>query len=298
VKYAWPRRALWQTGVVILWALTEGSPSSGADENGEVTAFLKKSLGSPADVEGFVGRTTVLRERSGRTNTEARIASGTTSFYRGARSGRNFFFCRLSGTNNAGELADGPHISGRSGSKSYHFNPNTVIYTHKEPENVKDPLKYSTRGIYAFLCQFLNFGLADIKPEAVVWNGNDLTGEQSDGTPFVGELQISNGLPASLKISRSKSEPPYKACAYIYPDPPSSLGGFPSRIVLSVLFDGKLQPWKEFSLIDVKVPKQRLGENFFDEQQFRSTNIAFVHFYTNGVLYELRKDGTSRKVYE
>jgi hypothetical protein len=106
-----------------------------------------------------------------------------------------------------------------------------------------------------------------------------------------GHLELSNNLPSTLSFSANRGGPSFKACTYLYPDPPSALSGFPSRIVISVLFEDGLHPFLELSLLEITLAKQELSEAFFSDTKFITTNILYTNIFSNGVLMAVLPGG-------
>ena len=122
-------------------------------------------------------------------------------------------------------------------------------------------------------------------------NLNDFSGVREEGFPVHGHLELSNGLPSTLSICGRRGEEPFKSCSYVYPDPPPALDGFPSRVVVSVLFEDGLHPFLELSLLDITLAKERLPEAFFSETRFITTNIIYTNMFSNGVLMAVLPGG-------
>lgn len=207
-------------------------------------------------------------------------------FYEGAKAGYNFFL-RSIDSSNAPPLSSKSAFSfGRAGSLAYHVSANAI--SHYTGTNV---LSGSIAANFFLSRQFLNLGLGTVEPESVKWNGNQFHANDFSGQELQGVLEISNNLPSSLSISHGTSAP-FKTIRYTYPDPPNSLGGFPSRMLVFAHEDDGIRPAIEIILYSVHIPDKRLPSKFFSEAKLLNTAIAHTNYYVNGEL--LIRDNNGR----
>jgi hypothetical protein len=194
-------------------------------------------------------------------------------------------------------LLSGLSVVGRVGSNAYQVNPNTLTRTSEAPEtSPNNPIAVVGEGAASFVNQILNMGLGDIKAKSILWQGKEFRAVRKDGSPMYGLLGISNGLPASLNISRKKGAPPYLAIGYVYPDPPGSLGGFPKRTIISSLFKDGLHPWMQITLLELQKSEHPLPAEVFAEGRFVTADVVFTNIYRNNALYSLGADGQMTEI--
>jgi hypothetical protein len=276
-------------------ASTNGASDTQLDE----VAFFKRAITSPADIEHFVACEEILRPRGGSrqaSNEKSPSSEGPNPrFFEGARAGSNYFL-RHNFNFETNQLS-GKSVVGRVGSNAYQVNPNTLTLTTETAETKPDnPVAMMSAATGSFVNQFLNMGLGDIKAATVRWRGDEFTAVRNNGSPVYGLLELSNGLPARLKICSEKGATPYKAIAYVYPEPPASLRGFPKRTIISSLFEDGLHPWMQLTLLQVQEAKRPLPAEAFAEDRFINSSVVFTNIFSNNALYSLRAGGKMIKI--
>jgi hypothetical protein len=90
----------------------------------------------------------------------------------------------------------------------------------------------NNNSLFNLIRQIIDMGLSDIEPQSVRWDGDHFSALNIDNKPRYGVLVLSNNLPFILKVSNKLDSSPLGMIKYIYPDPPTSCGGFPSRIII------------------------------------------------------------------
>jgi hypothetical protein len=279
--------------LLVVVSIARGQQTTNSEK--DLVEFFKSAITSPPDIEHFTAIQRTLRERELPPEVRLPIPNPTNTppqFFEGARSGKNYFLREISATNAFMSGAGSRLVVGRKGSKTYHFNLNTMTYTYDASDSLSpNPLVASGEGFYATVSQFLNMGLADIQAGSVSWNGNEFSAVRDGGFRVYGHLELSNGLPSTLSFSANRGGTSFKACTYLYPDPPSALSGFPSRIVVSVLFEDGLHPFIELRLLEITLAKQELSEGFFSDTKFVTTNIVYTNVFSNGVLMAILPGG-------
>lgn len=231
----------------------------------DLITFFKKAISSPPDVESY----TVYQR-----DTE----KGGGSYYVGARAGSNYFLKIVSNSNELLNASQQQPVAGQAGASAYEFSKNAVSYGVGS--------NGLTRGVEMFLGltrQFLDMGIGEIRPESVEWHSNAFAATGSDTRPRYGLLIISNGLPFRLKIGNAKGA--YKIVDYIYPDPPTALGGFPSKMLIFGESEGKLVGGLEVLICSVRLATEPLAEKKFSPTRFVGPNIAHSNIYRGADLY-------------
>jgi hypothetical protein len=180
----------------------------------------------------------------------------------------------------------------------YFLNGNTLTRSF-DPADAKSPNPSAvlSDAMRKYACQFLNMGMADLNPESVVWRGNEFEAVRNGNIPLHGRLELSNGIPARLLLSPNDHASAERRISYIYPNPPDSIGCFPSQITLWT----KGEVWRgdiTMELDHVKIVSNELGNDFFASTQFEKNNIKYFNFETNRELsvYALTKEGTPVKL--
>jgi len=249
--------------------------------NGPVdfVAFFKQALYAPPDVERY-------------TVSQHAIDSGSTSYYVGARSGSNYFLQMASDSNAL--LKNSPdinHLVGRSGNNVYGIGEDNVSYGIGSNAMIQnsDVMFQMTR-------QFLDMGASEINPTSVTWTGDKFNATLDNGHSRYGRLSVSNGLPFRLEIGVTKDSQPYKMVEYSYSVAPESLGGFPSRMLISDGPPGKLKPVAEVLFYSVKIADQPLSGDFFAASQFMGVKITHTNVYSNADLYAVNRIGQMVKL--
>ena len=254
----------------------------------EIVAFFKTALSSPPDIEYYLVSRHQLRDRRASSGKNAERAP---QFWHGARAGANYFLCAAGSGKEPLAISASPMVVGRHGSGAYQLSANTITLTHDQSGRFPGhPLHGVARGFYDSVNQDLSMGLGVISQSGVAWNGNAFEGSLN-GKAVYGELQLSNGLPSRAIMSSRKGGPPFKACTYSYPSPPSAFAGFPANILISTLSKDDLLPYLEISFLKVRVAESRLAESFFSETQFLTTNIFHKNIVSNAVLFAVSSNG-------
>jgi hypothetical protein len=248
----------------------------------KIISFFKQAMSSPFDVEEFIGTERILHEVSLPGNSKPFQPPVIT--YRGSRSGSNFFLVSFSGTNQLRQS-----VAGRRDAETYTVNKNTLNRSIG-PGTPQSPNQIPVMGnvIYMYVCQFLNMGMSDLVPETVAWHENEFEATTAFGNRVYGMLEFSNGLPSRLTVSSGKGAPAERIRSYVYPNPPTSLGGFPSQIIFWRRERANWTPGSELTLMSVKMPSNALGADYFASAQFVNTNIKYLHIESNGLMYNVK----------
>jgi len=241
--------------------------SSSAD----FAAFFKCALSSPPDVEMYS-----VSQRD--------IANNTVSYYVGARASSNYFLSILTSSNALSDLRQRQLITGRSGSGGYELSQNAVSFGFGT-----NGLTSEVEMLFGLTRQFLDMGVGEIRPESVRWKEDAFTATDSHGHPMQGRLETSNGLPTRLEVSNTKG--PYKVIEYVYPNPPTSYGGFPAKMTISGVSKHTFEPDVEVLFYSVKLARHPLAESYFSVAQFVGSNILHTNIYKNGELYVQNRRG-------
>jgi len=163
----------------------------------DLVAFFKQAISSPPDIEEFIAG-----QRSSPSSDEiaslerifgkqavSQMATNTPTFqfFQGARAGNNYYLRQIPNSNSPNMLAPSGFIAGRAGANVYQFTKDSVAYGLGTNGFVT-----SVNSFFYLLCEFLNMGLGDIKPDSVVWSDNHFTAMSYNGVPRYGHLNISN----------------------------------------------------------------------------------------------------------
>jgi hypothetical protein len=237
---------------------------------GNLVVFFKKAISSPPDVEKYV-----VSQRN--------IERNSLSYYVGARAGSNYFL-QIGYSSNALSLGQGQLITGRSGTNAYDVGQNAVSFGFGS-----NGLTGSVQALFTLTRQCLDMGLAEIRPESVMWNDDTFTATNNHGNSVHGKLITSNGVPARLEISNSTGA--YKTVEYVYPDPPASFNGFPSKMLISGMSGEKLIPQVEVFFYSVQLSKVPLADDYFSALQFIGPNIVHTNIYQDDKLYVQNRRG-------
>ncbi len=275
------------SGVVAIALLEDKSQPEPKD----LVDFFKQAISSPPDIESFVASQRSLRPPDlpaqmmqflkSATNRIADV--GTMQFYSGARAGTNFF---LSIQQYADSQRTVVQTSGRAGTTVYQINQNAISYGFGT-----NAMTAGVQSLFTLVRQILDMGLGGLNPESVVWDGNQFSSQSDYGPAMYGELEFSNHLPFILRISHGKGSPPFETVEYTYPDPPTALGGFPRKIVLSGQTDDGLKPSIEIELQSVHLAARPLPVGFFSEARFKTAAIIYTNIYTEAGLFVYGNDG-------
>jgi hypothetical protein len=255
----------------------------------DFVVFFKQAISSPPDIEQFVGAEKILHEISLPANVGP--VQNVVINYVGARAGSNYFLKSFPGTNKL-RLS----ITGRSGNETYTFNANTLTHTFDpERSNQTNYTAATGRIVYNYVCQFLNMGLSDIRPDSVVWSGNEFKATTDEGVPIHGTLETSNGLPSKLSLNYQNTVAVYRMISYAYSNSPTALDGFPLHILIWMKNSNGWIPDFELDLLSVKLATNQLTEEYFSSQQFASPSIRHENIESNGIPYILAIKQTSIK---
>jgi hypothetical protein len=260
-----------------------------------IIATFKGALSSPPDVRHFAGTLLNLQEVKLPGAPPGTAIKNELQRFEGARAGSNYYLLKIRSapTNSAAPKAA---VVGRNDKQDYHVNKDAVTYvSQSDSDRSKYPLTSLSDGYYTIACQFLNMGFGDFKRGSVKWVGNSFTAERKEGQAAFGDLVLSNGLPAMVKVRKQKGDVPERVCHYEYPDPPGALSGFPRKITMLSMVAGRLKPIIALTLSDVQVSEESLASSFFNAGQF-ATNVAKVRVFTNDALFEVRADGSLFKL--
>jgi hypothetical protein len=169
--------------LLLVVCVSRGQQTTSSEK--DLVEFFKSAITSPPDIEHFAAIQRTLRERKLPPGVRVPIPNPTSrppQFFGGARSGKNYFLREISATNALMNGAGSRLVAGRKGSKTYHFNLNTMTYTSDPSDSPSpNPLVASGEGFYAIVSQFLNMGLADIQAGSVSWNGNEFSAVREGG---------------------------------------------------------------------------------------------------------------------
>jgi len=257
-----------------LFALSAFSDSF-TNAQGDSIVFFKRAMSSPQDVASY-------------TVSQRDIENNRISYYVGARAGSNYFLEIVSSSNALLNLSQRQLITGRSGTDAYQFSQNAVSFGIGS-----NALTGGVDMLFALTRQFLDMGIGNIKPESVKWSGDTFTATDNFGLPQYGELKTANELPSQLEISNAKG--PYKLVKYVYPDPPSSFNGFPSKMLLLGEYNGKFNKGLEVVFYSVQLATEPLTGDFFSAAQFVGSNILHTNTYRDADLYVQNRRGQTVK---
>jgi hypothetical protein len=247
-------------------------------------ALFKLVTSSTPDVEDIIGEHTTLDKEVLAFFAKIGASGGDKpTWIEGARSGSNFYLRMIPDPNGTNKVVSVPSVVGKSGNKSYELNVNSVTETSESTNSVAD-LAGAQRGL---LNEFLTMGLADVVPASVVWTGNEFHGRRAKGIAVHGLLEISNNLPATLKITQEGDPLPYLINSYYYSDTPGLLSGFPSKIKIFKLSGNVPVPESELTIYQIRLAAQPLPDKMFDYSRFISAGIKYTNMCSNGVRYTL-----------
>jgi hypothetical protein len=240
------------------------APPLFANSSDDAVSFFKRAITSPPDIESFKVRSKIIKLPPLPPRIAAKIGPrpnfSSTNFAEGARAGQNFYHRGVLADPRGEPDWDHPFSTiGRSDLEAYGFTSNSESHANTE---------HMAKSFHGVVSQYFNMGIGDLKPESVIWNGNEFTAVDSVNASLFGVLEITNGLPACLKISTEKGRPPFKSASFFYPTPIFLFGGFPEKITQNSLFDGDLEPSDEVVFLEVKVAEHPLGKEFFSREQF------------------------------
>jgi hypothetical protein len=246
--------------------------------------FFKNTLCKPPDIAHFSCSFRLL-------NVPAGYAAENTNvphlyqwqYFEGARSGSNFFLRFLpSATATNATSTIGIRTIGQAGTKNYQVLDESVTYGYGT-----NKVQQSLSSTYKIVWQCLNLGVTTVKSESIVWKGKQFQGTCSiDEKPILGDLEVLDGRPQSLKLTKNGSPHPYKVYLYTYPDPPLSLGGYPAKIqTLSILAkDQEPSPLSEWNISSLILASQPLTTSFFEDAYFHGPRIHGTNIYSNEVF--------------
>ena len=255
--------------------------------------IFKKAISSQVNVDHIVaGEALVDKEIIAGAAKDSIYLDSKIHWYEGACSGSNFFMRRISDPIDTNNVPGDPGLAGQFTGKTYQYNKTALTYTTETTNPVAD-FSHSQRTI---LNEFLNMGLAYLAPASVIWNGNVVQATRDDGTKMTGLLEISNGLPATLKINFSDGKTPSQIINYYYPDLVGSLDGYPAKMIVSRLSKDVLLPSMEFSIHDLQLSARCLPECIFDPSNYLSSGIRFTNVSSNGYYFSLGPHGNGKPV--
>jgi len=265
-----------------------------ANNQTDLIAFFKQAISSPPDVDQFISKQVTLRDQIS-SRAETRIFPPL--WYEGARSSSNFYLRVIPdplATNSEKSTFGVNMVAGQYGGNSFNLNKNALAWTEEQGSN--NPVYSFSKSQHALLNQFLNMGLGDVVPQSVTWNGNSFKAQLDNGKPICGILEISNNLPAKLKVDICGDGQPYKILSYSYPTPAESLSRFPSKIQVVELSDNGFQPSIEISLAQIRLASGQIPETEFAEANFINSNIAYTNTFKNGAYYVHHGNGMVQQV--
>jgi hypothetical protein len=263
-----------------------------ADDLGtrDLILFLKQATISPLDVEDFTARQHAVKEQIPRFLPKGLKLGPPIEFYEGAKSGSNFVLWAIRDPASPTNDTSTNFAMGRKGSKSYSINPGGIVYGIGSNDQTE-----LSKHIFDRVSYFLNFGLWDLKPTTIVWTDDSFEGTTLLEKHVYGKLEVSNGLPRHIRLSVARAEPAYRDYEYIYPDPPSALSGYPSKIIISDLSKATVEPLEEITMLSIVFAQHPLPESFFDESKLIRGNIKYTNIYSNNMFFATKKDGTMSK---
>jgi hypothetical protein len=260
--------------------------SSKADEppqaDSEAVSFFKNAISTPPDIEHFMVRNHHLTALP-----KSPIPRGAKvthlEFFEGARSGSNYYLHAITDP-----ASPATFLVGRTGGVSYEFTENSV--SHGDPSS---PIEKNSAGYYNAVTLYLNMGMSLYDPASVVWTGNQFTARTTSGETIRGELEQTNGLPCQLTINiiTAKGDTFTRKREYTYPSLPASQQTFPKTILLFEQTNGTFSARAEIDIISISIAKEPLSDRFFDESNFKGSNVTHMNLYSNDSLYVSSKDG-------
>jgi len=273
--------------LIILAGLLPRTAFSDAETSAPVdlVAFFKLALSSPPDIEHFEARQIELHAIPvvGPAGKMIQMKPPPTDF-QGARAGSNYFLQLVSGTNR--EVST---LAGRSGTEIYTFSPNSITHTFDAPAGDQNKGQLATIGAAMSrpVSQFLNMGVSSVQFNTLVWKENEFDALDDKGRRLHGSLEISNNFPVRLVVTSPDDSDFCSAISYHYPDPPTAMGGFPDRMVLSGKVTDGWEDDLELRLVVVKLAVKLLPEDFFNSAQFVDKKINHTLLESNGLLYNV-----------
>jgi|GEM_PF-4402459 len=242
--------------LVVLAVLTVIPGHSAGQQNPtlDLVAYFKIAMRTPPDVDSFIAsqrKLTPMRDFSTIENVIGQDAASQVSknwqsiaYYRGARSGSNYFLLKFANSNLLNELSEVQLIIGSAGNVNYQLSKNGITYGVGTNAVVN-----GNRVYFMLISQLLNLGFGELIPESLVWSNNQFQALNKNDLPVFGKLEITNNAPYRLLLSKSFESSPKKIAEYTYPNPPGALGGFPAKIkVTTNPFDDKLSEVIEIEL--------------------------------------------------
>jgi hypothetical protein len=223
--------------------------------------------------------------------------------FEGARAGSNFVFSVL-GSNDLQQATKGGPLQidthsriviGRAGQNLYQVGGPELRITTVDADVRNNSAARGNESTYNELTEVFHMGLGSLEERTVVWVDNEFTAKRGVYFPIRGELTVSNDLPAMLRVRRADNNQISELFSYSYPDPPNSLGGFPSRITRFSMTEDGWRPSVELDLLYVQIAKGPLPTEYFAASRFTTTSITFTNFYSNGVSYTVGLSGKVEK---
>ena len=295
-----PRGFFKRLGILLTFMMLWMRLAVASTTNLDFVAFFKQAISSPPDVENFIvsqrvlGAPERLAELAGTQDKEtlAQFAKQYVleHFYRGARSGTNFFLTPLEYHTATNALDSYAYTVGRYGNTKYTLNKttneNSIIYGIGT-----NAMTAGNNSLFTLVQQFLDMGLAEVRPDTVSWDGDTFNALAVWGEHRCGELELTNGLPKRLKVRGVKAGPIIKTIEYEYPNPSESKSGFPNKMVLSSHTDQGFRPVMEITICEVRLSSRPLTETYFAEAHFIRTNITHVTIYSNSTMFATDRSG-------
>lgn len=282
----------------------------GAEVPEDLVTFFKGAIVSPPDVKYF----RASQQRLTSSQLPAQVMKELTdrgldinkpsppTFFEGARSGENFLLSQTQHTNSRvdfGHSLSQPDlgsriVSGRVGSNSYQVGLTQVRQTFEQASfDPANPPATWSKASYNYVNELFCMGLGSVKAGSAVWHGNELNANTESGRSIHAELTLSNRMPHLLTVRMKKGESPFSLIQYVYSDA-GSLRGYPSRMIRSIPTEAGWRPAVEWTLLEVQLAEQPLGEEFFSPARF-TAQVQFTNVYSNRAAYTLLPDGKTRR---
>jgi len=216
---------------------------------------------------------------------------GPVMRFEGAKSSTNFYIGEF--REPKGEVGQGAApiriVVGRSGSTLYQVGLNELRITDGEYDN---PVGAAVTSQFVLVRQLFQMGIGSLKEGSVTWDGSQFSGQLDDGRSIEGDVEYADGLPFSVTIKNSNKDQVLYKLQYEYPDPISSLDGFPKTITRLKLSqrDGWV-PTHRLEFLECKVASKPLGKDHMSPSAFIDKNITFTNRYTNNISVTTFADG-------
>ena len=179
-------------------------------------------------------------------------------------------------------------LSGRIGARWWDVVNTQITSWYETSDGKSSAVRRKAELAEGVLYPVLRFGINNLKPGTLLWNGNEFSAQSTAGKAVKGRLTISNSVPCQIEVYNADSRIPSYICEYKYDSLTlNSSNHFPSTILRSRIVKGVKTPIWVAAIFEIEIAKEEAAMSRFEPDNFVNRHDAVNYIQTNGIEFKV-----------